>query len=50
MANRKQKIDRWSASENAMLYVTQPKTNRTPTTELSVVSTMSTNNDPQNDQ
>jgi hypothetical protein len=51
MANTKQKIDRWSSSENTMLHVTQPSNNQTSKTELSaVVSSMSTNNDSHNDQ
>jgi len=50
MANTKQRIDRWSSSENASLHVTQPRNSRTSTTELSAVSTMSTENDSLNDQ
>jgi len=49
MANTKQKTDRWSSSENALLHVTQPRNSRTLTTELSTVSTMSADNDPLND-
>jgi hypothetical protein len=50
MANTRQKTDRWSTSENTLLPVTQPRTSRTPTTELSAISPMSTNNDTHNDQ
>ncbi len=50
MANLKQKIDRWSSSENTMLHVTQPKNNRTSPSDLSALPSMSTNNDSPNDQ
>jgi hypothetical protein len=50
MANTKQKIDRWSSSEDTILHVTQPTHSRISTTVLSAVSTMSTSNDSHNDQ
>ncbi len=50
MANTKQKIDRWSSSENTVLHLTQPTNTPIPTKELSAVSTMSTSNDSHNDQ
>ncbi len=50
MANTKQKIDRWSSSENTMLHVTQPTHSQIPTTDLSAVSTMSTSNQDHSDQ
>jgi hypothetical protein len=48
MANTKQKIDRWSSSENTVLHLTQPTNTPIPTKELSAVSTMSTSNDSHN--
>lgn len=50
MANARQRVDRWSSAENTMLNVTQPKISRTPTSDLSAISSMSTNNDSPNDQ
>ncbi|CAF1098563.1 unnamed protein product [Adineta steineri] len=50
MANSKQKIDRWSSSENTLLNVTQSRNDRTSASDLSAISSMSTNNDFSNDQ
>lgn len=50
MANTKQKIDRWSSSDNTLLYVTQPNSSRTSTTEISAGASMSTNNESHNEQ
>jgi hypothetical protein len=51
MANTKQKIDRWSSSENTMSHVIQSRKSRTPITELSAALSMSNNNNsPHNDE
>jgi hypothetical protein len=50
MANAKQKIDRWSSSENTLLSITQPRNSQTLTTDLSVQPSMSATDGSSNDQ
>ncbi|CAF3545738.1 unnamed protein product [Rotaria sp. Silwood1] len=45
MASTKQKIDRWSASEKTTLNVTPLRNSPTPKIDLSLTSSMSTNDD-----
>ncbi|UJR34103.1 hypothetical protein I4U23_021512 [Adineta vaga] len=50
MAHSKQKVDRWSFAENTLLNVAQSKDDRASASDLSVISSITSNNDSSNDQ